>query len=77
MYELQLIFGHKKVFQASVLSPFLYNIYMHEFDERVIRLQKLSKNAHKFPVSDFDAGQAVTKIYSGEVSSFVTNNLKK
>lgn len=70
MHELQLIFGYKRVFQASVLSPFLYNIYMHEFDERVIRLQKLSK-------SGFNMSQVATKSYNSEVSNFAANNLRK
>jgi hypothetical protein len=69
-HELQLIFEYKKVFQSSVLSPFLYNIYMHEFDERVIRLQKLSK-------SGFNMSPVATKSYNNEVSDFVVNNLKK
>lgn len=77
VHELRFIFGYKKVFQASVLSPFLYNVYMHELDERVIRLQKLSKNAHKFFKSNFDIRQVATKSYSSEASDFVMNNLKR
>lgn len=75
--ELQLIFGCKKVSQASVLSPLLYNIYMHEFDEKVKRLQKSSQNSHKFFESDSDMHQVVTKSYNSEVSDFVVNNLKR
>ena len=76
-HELKLIFGYKKVFQASILSPFLYNLYMHEFDERVIWLQKLSKNSYKFSESAFERRQAVTKNYSSDVSDFAMNNLKR
>lgn len=77
VHELQLIFGHKKVFPSSVLSPFLYNIYMHEFDERVIRLQKLTKNAQQLLESYCEKRQVAAKSYSSEVSDFVMNNLKR
>ena len=76
-HELQLIFGYKKVFQVGVLSPFLYNIYMHEFDERVIRLQKSSRNFYRFLDSDLGKRRAAIKSYSSDVNDFATNNLKR
>jgi hypothetical protein len=76
VYELQLIFEYKRVFHPSILSPFLYNIYMHEFDERVIRLQKLMKNSYK----SFDSGiykvQEMGKSYCNGTSAFIQHNLK-
>ena len=77
MHELQLIFGYKKVSQSSVLSPFLYNIYMHEFDEKVMRFQKLPKNFYTSSKIGFDMSQVATKSYNSDGGNFVVSNLKK
>jgi NADH-quinone oxidoreductase subunit A len=77
VHELRLIFGFKKVFQAGILGPFLYNVYMHEFDERVIQLQKLSKSTNKFYESIVYKGQESTKGYGHGTSDVAIHNLKR
>lgn len=45
--ELKHLFEGKGIAKGSILSPFLFNVYMHELDEKVISLQKTSKHTYK------------------------------
>lgn len=54
------------------MSPFLYNVYMHEFDERVIRLQRLSKNVFNFFKCGFCRNLELKRSYCDE-----TRNIKR
>lgn len=49
--DLKEIFENKGVAQGSVLSPFLFNVYMHELDKFVVNLQKQAGLTQKEYVS--------------------------
>lgn len=52
-----------RVPQGSILSPFLFNIYMHSFDEFVERLNKPKKESYKEVKNSQYGDQEVRKAY--------------
>ena len=45
--ELEHSFERKGVPQRSILSFFLFNVYMNEFDQKILSFQKKIKDTHK------------------------------
>merc|ERR1711862_899863 len=66
--DLKNLFKHKKILQKSVLSPFLFNIYLHELDKKIMFLQKEKKYLYKFHKNN------KTKLDCNKLSSNHTNN---
>jgi retron-type reverse transcriptase len=77
IHDLQLIFEKKKVAQGSILSPFLFNIYMHELDEKVVSLQKLTHETHKSHESAVYGNKEAEMNYRKISRDFATDNLKR
>ena len=75
--ELKLIFENKGVAQGSILSPFLFNIYMHELDQKVVELQKLTKHTHKSHESATYGNVDAEKEYRKISRDFATDNLRR
>jgi len=63
--DIKTIIEHKGVAQGSVLSPFLFNVYLHELDKFIIGLQIKASRTHK---------EYVSSLYGDEESEF---NYKK
>jgi Type II intron maturase/Reverse transcriptase (RNA-dependent DNA polymerase) len=77
LFELQVIFEHKKVAQGSILSPFLFNIYMHELDKKVVNLQKLTSSSHKSHESVTYGNKEAEMEYRKISRDFATDNLRR
>jgi len=75
--ELRLIFENKGVAQGSILSPFLFNVYMHELDQKVVELQKLTKHTHKSHESATYGNVVAENEYRKISRDFATGNLKR
>ena len=75
--ELKIIFENKGVVQGSILSPFLFNIYMHELDQKVVELQKLTKHTHKSHESATYGNEDAEKEYRRISRDFATDNLRR
>jgi retron-type reverse transcriptase len=55
--EIKTIIEHKGVAQGSVLSPFLFNVYLHELDKFIVGLQTKASKTHKEYVSSLYGDQ--------------------
>ena len=75
--ELKLIFENQGVAQGSILSPFLFNIYMHELDQKVVELQKLTKHTHKSHESATYGNQQAEIEYRKISRNFASDNLRR
>jgi retron-type reverse transcriptase len=49
--DIKTIIEHKGVTQGSVLSPFLFNVYLHELDKFLVSIQLKASRTHKEYVS--------------------------
>lgn len=74
--ELEQLFERKGVAQRSVLSPFLFNIYLHEFDQKIISLQKKTRHIHKSYESAVYGNEEAKLVYRKLSRDFATDNLK-
>lgn len=77
IHDLQFIFEKKGIAQGSILSPFLFNIYMHELDEKVVSLQKLTYETHKSHESAAYGNKEAEINYRKIRRDFATDNLKR
>ena len=75
--ELQQIFEKKGVAQGSILSPFLFNIYMHELDKKVADLQKLTSDVQKSYDSAAYGNLEAEHSYRKISRDFATDNLRR
>jgi retron-type reverse transcriptase len=75
--ELQQIFENKGVAQGSILSPFLFNIYMHELDKKVADLQKLTSDVQKSHESAIYGNLEAEQSYRKISRDFATDNLRR
>lgn len=75
--ELKLIFENQGVAQGSILSPFLFNIYMHELDKKVAELQKLTQHTHKSHESATYGNKQAEIDYRKISRNFAFDNLKR
>lgn len=77
IHDFQLICEKKGITQGSILSPFLFNIYMHELDEKVVSLQKLTYEIHKSHESAVYGNKEAEMNYRKVSRDFATDNLKR
>lgn len=75
--ELKLIFEKKGVAQGSVISPFLFNIYMHELDKKVVELQNLTRHTYKSHESATYGNQQAELEYRKISRNFTAENLRR
>lgn len=75
--ELELLFEGKGVGQGSVISPFLFNIYMHELDQKIASLQKITSETHKSHESATYGNKEAEMAYRKISRDFATDNLKR
>lgn len=75
--ELEQLFERKGVAQGSVLSPFLFNIYLHELDQKIISLQKKTMHTHKSHESVTYGNKEAEIAYRKLSRDFATDNLKR
>jgi hypothetical protein len=75
--ELEQFFERKGVDQGSVISPFLFNVYMHEFDQKIASLQKITSNTHKSHESATYGNKEAEMAYRKLSRDFATDNLKR
>lgn len=74
MEELKILFEKNGVAQGSVLSPFLFNLYMNELDTFVLNLSK--KRIIAYSRLEFDQSEA-KKEYLKMMKPFSTRELAK
>ena len=75
--ELEFIFEHKGVAQGSTLSPFLFNIYLHELDKKIASIQKTTYDTHQSHESATYGNIEAEKAYRKISRDFATDNLKR
>ena len=45
--DLKTIFEQKEIIRKSILSPFLFNVYLHELDKFIVKLQAKAAITYK------------------------------
>jgi retron-type reverse transcriptase len=75
--ELKLLFERKGVAQGSIISPFLFNIYLHELDKKIASIQKITYDTHKSYESATYGNMEAEKAYRKISRDFATDNLKR
>ena len=75
--ELKQIFEHKGVVQGSILSPFLFNVYMHELDKKIAYLHKLTSDQQKSHESATYGNPEAEQSYRKISRDFATDNLRR
>jgi retron-type reverse transcriptase len=77
IHDLILVFEKKGIAKGSILSPFLFNIYMHELDEKVVSLQKLIYETNKSHESVVYGNKEAEINYHKISRDFATDNSKR
>jgi retron-type reverse transcriptase len=77
LLELKLLFERKGVSQGSILSPFLFNIYLHELDKKIASIQKTTYDIHKSHESATYGNIKAEKAYRKISRDFATDNFKR
>jgi retron-type reverse transcriptase len=75
--ELGQLFERKGVGQGSIISPFLFNVYMHELDQKIISLQKITSELNKSYENATYGNKKVEMGYHKLSRDFITDNLKR
>jgi retron-type reverse transcriptase len=75
--DLQMIFEHIGVTQGSILSPFLFNVYMHELDNKIVSLQKATTHTHKSHESATYGNKEAELAYRKLSRNFAIENLRR
>jgi retron-type reverse transcriptase len=75
--ELKLLFERKGVAQGSIISPFLFNIYLHELDKKIASIQKITYDTQKSYESATYGNIEAEKAYRNISRDFATDNLKR
>ena len=75
--ELKHIFEKKGVAQGSIISPFLFNIYMHELDKKVDDLRRLTSDKQKSYESATYGNLEAEQSYRQISRDFATDNLRR
>jgi DNA polymerase III delta prime subunit len=71
------LFEHKGVAQGSIISPFLFNIYMHELDKFIVGLQTQAALTYKEYVSGTYGNPEAETNYRKIAQEFRMENWKK
>ena len=72
-----LIFEEKGISQGSILSPFLFNVYMHEFDSFMQTLTKNNSNAVYDNVKNIEAKREHNRILNRYKQSNIAERLRE
>jgi len=75
--ELEHLFERKRVAPKSILSPFLFNVYLNAFDQKIINLQEKIMYTNKFHESTTYENKKAEQAYRKLLRNFATYNLKK
>lgn len=75
--ELERLFERKGIGQGSIISPFLFNVYMHELDQKIASLQKITSELHKSYESATYGNKEAEMAYRKLSRDFATDNLKR
>jgi len=75
--ELEELFKCKKVNQGSILSPFLFNVYMNELDQKLASVQKITFENHKSYKSLTYGNKQAEVAYRKLSRDFATDNLRR
>ena len=75
--DLQFVFEKKKIVQRSILSSFLFNVFINELDEKIASLQRSIYKTRKICVNEVCRNKSSRKNRCKVNFNFRTTNLKK
>lgn len=74
--DFHIFFKYKRVTQGSILSPFLFNLYMHELDKFIVGLQAEVWDSNKKYISCLYENLGVDNDYRKILNDFSIENWK-
>jgi len=75
--DLRFVFKKKKIVQRSILSSFLFNVFINELDEKIASLQRSIYKTRKFCVNEVCRNKSSRKNRRKVDFNFRTTNLKQ